>query len=39
MMRISSHLRKNFGDIIKIHDIYSIIELSKGDIAPAGVFK
>ena len=32
-------LRERFGDIIKIHDIYTIVELSKGNITPKGIFK
>lgn len=32
-------LRENFGDIIKIHDLYVIVEEVKGDYAPSGVFK
>ncbi len=31
-------LREKFGNIIKINDIYSIIEESKGNYAPEGVF-
>ncbi len=32
-------LRERFGDSIKINDIYSIVELIKGNYAPKGVFK
>ena len=32
-------LREKFGDIIKIHDIYIIVEESKPNQAPKGVFK
>lgn len=31
-------LRKNYGDFIKIHDIYANLEVLKPDIAPEGVF-
>ena len=32
-------LREDFGDIIKIHDLYVVVEETKGDYAPSGVFK
>jgi len=32
-------LREYFGDIIKIHDLYVVVEETKGDYAPSGVFK
>jgi len=32
-------LREDFGDIVKINDIYVIVEETKGDYAPEGVFK
>ena len=32
-------LREKFGDIIKIYDMYIIIEETKGNYAPGGVFK
>src|SRR3989344_7296927 len=32
-------LREKFGDVIKIHEIYDIIEESKGNYAPEGIFK
>ncbi len=32
-------LRKNFGDILKIHDLYVIVEESKPNQVPWGVFK
>lgn len=32
-------LRERFGDSIKINDIYSIVELIKGNYAPKGVFR
>jgi Lrp/AsnC family leucine-responsive transcriptional regulator len=32
-------LRERFGDSMKINDIYSIVELTKGNYAPKGVFK
>jgi len=32
-------LRERFGDSIKINDIYSIVELIKGNYAPRGVFQ
>ena len=32
-------LKKDFGNITKIHDIHTIVELSKGNITPEGVFK
>ncbi|MCK5624637.1 AsnC family transcriptional regulator [Candidatus Pacearchaeota archaeon] len=32
-------LRKNFGETIKIHDLYLVVEEIKGDYAPSGVFK
>lgn len=32
-------LREYFGDIIKIHDLYVVVEEIKGDYAPSGVFK
>jgi len=32
-------LREYFGDIIKIHDLYIVVEETKGDYAPSGVFK
>lgn len=32
-------LRERFGDSIKINDIYSIVELIKGNYAPRGVFR
>lgn len=32
-------LKDNFGELIKIHDMYLIPEETKGDIAPEGVFR
>ena len=32
-------LRENFGEIIRINDIYIIVEESKGNFAPQGIFK
>jgi len=32
-------LRKDFGDILKIHDIYILVEESKPNQAPKGIFK
>lgn len=32
-------LREYFGDVIKIHDLYVVVEETKGDYAPSGVFK
>jgi len=32
-------LRENFGEVIKIHDLYVVVEETKGNYAPAGVFK
>ncbi len=32
-------LREEFGDIIKIHDLYVVVEETKGDYAPEGVFQ
>ncbi len=32
-------LREYFGDIVKINDIYIIVEESKGNYAPQGIFK
>jgi len=31
-------LREYFGDVIKIHDLYVVVEETKGDYAPSGVF-
>ena len=31
-------LREHFGDVLKIHDSYSVIEELKGNYAPEGVF-
>jgi hypothetical protein len=32
-------LKDSFGELIKINDMYLIVEETKADIAPEGVFK
>ena len=39
LRKIILELKKNFGELIKIHDMYVVGEVIKDNIAPKGMFE